>query len=156
MKYYVKKLSEEILKEIINWKYEGQYQEYNLDSYEILKKRKSSMLDPNKSQNYLCYFNENELIGYTNLVQRENGDLFLGIGIAPKHCSKGLGKDLLNDTITKAKEKYAGRKIVLQVRSWNKRAISCYTKVGFEITKTGFAKDYKGEEREYIFMKCDI
>ena len=65
----------------------------------------------------------------------ENGDLFLGIGIAPKHCSKGLGKELLIHTITRAKEKYTDRNIVLQVRSWNKRAIKCYLKVGFEIIK---------------------
>lgn len=156
MKYDIKNMSEDILKEIIKWKYEGVYSEYNLESYENLKKRKSSMLDPNKSENYLCYFNESEVIGYTNLVEKENGDLFLGIGIAPAYCSKGLGKELLIDTITKAKEKYIGRNIVLQVRSWNKRAINCYLKVGFEIVKTEEVKDHSGNMAEFVFMKYEI
>lgn len=156
MKYDIKNMSEDILREIIAWKYEGEFAEYNLDSYESLKKRKSSMIDPNKAKNYICFFNQNELIGYTNLIERENGDLFLGIGVAPKYCSKGIGKELLIDTISKAKEKYAGKSIVLQVRSWNKRAIACYTKVGFEIFKVETITDYKGKESEFVFMKYDI
>ena len=156
MKYDIKNMNEDILREIITWKYDGQLAEYNLDSYENLKKRKSSMLDPNKSKNYLCYFIQNELIGYTNLIERENGELFLGIGVAPKHCSKGIGKELLNCTITKAKEKHSGKSIVLQVRSWNKRAIACYTKVGFEIIKIETIADYKGKESEFVFMKYNI
>ena len=156
MKYNVKNMSNSIVREIINWMYEGEYSEYNLESYEKLKERKSSMLDSNKAQNYLCYFYQNELIGYTNLVEKENGDLFLGIGIAPKHCSKGLGKELLIDTITRVKKKYTGRNVVLQVRSWNKRAINCYLKVGFEIVKTEVIKDHSGNMAEFVFMKYEI
>lgn len=155
MEYDIKNMNENILKEIISWKYEAEYSEYNLESYENLKKRKSSMLDPNKAQNYRCYFTQNELIGYTNLVEKENGDLFLGVGLAPKYCSKGIGKDLLIDTISKAKEKYNGKSIVLQVRSWNKRAINCYEKVGFQIVKIETVKDFKGEYSEFVFMKYD-
>lgn len=156
MKYDIKNMNDDIVKEIVTWKYEGEYAEYNLESYESLRERKSSMLDLNKSKNYTCYYSQNELIGYTNLVERDNGELFLGVGLAPKYCSKGLGKDLLIDTINKAKEKYTGKSIVLQVRSWNKRAIACYLKVGFEITKTEYVKDYKGKETEYVFMKYQI
>ena len=156
MKYNIKNMSDDILRKIIDWKYEGEYAEYNLQPYECLKERKSSLLDPNKSQNYLCYFNEGILMGYTNLVEKENGDLFLGIGIAPAYCSKGLGKELLVDTIDKAKEKYTGRNIVLQVRSWNKRAINCYLKVGFEIVKTEVVKDHSGNMAEFVFMKYEI
>lgn len=156
MKYDIKNMNEDILREIIKWKYEGEYAEYNLESYEKLKERKSSLLDPNKSQNYLCYFTENELIGYTNLVERENGELFLGIGLAPKYCSKGIGKELLIDTINKAKEKHNGKNIVLQVRSWNKRATSCYEKVGFKVIKTEVVKDHSGNKTEFIFMKYEI
>jgi len=156
MEYIIKNMNEDILREIITWKYDLEYAEYNLESYDELKKRKASLLDESKASNYLCYFNKSELIGYTNLVEKENGDLFLGIGLAPRHCSKGLGKELLLDTITKAKTKYSGKSIVLQVRSWNKRAITCYTNVGFKIVKKEYVNDYKGSKSEFVFMKYDI
>lgn len=153
MDYIIMNMNDNILKEIVKWKYEGKYEEYNLESYESLKSRKSSITLPEKSKNYLCYFKNDELVGYTNLVEKENGDLFLGIGLAPKNCGRGLGKELLCDTINKAKEKHIGKKIVLQVRSWNKRAIKCYENIGFKITKVEMQKDYKGKETEYVFME---
>lgn len=156
MGYIIKNMDENILRKIISWKYEGEYSEYNLDSYEKLKNRKSSLTLPEKSENYLCYFTENELIGYTNLVAKENGDLFLGIGLSPRYCSKGIGRVLLKDTIEKAKEKYKHGKIVLQVRSWNKRAISCYIKTGFDIVKTEYVIDHNGKENEFVFMKYEF
>lgn len=156
MKYIIKNMNDDILKEIVKWKYEGEYEEYNLETYENLVARKSSITLPEKSKNYLCYFDNKRLIGYTNLVEKENGDLFLGVGLAPEYCGKGIGKELLLDTINKAKEKYISRKIVLQVRSWNKRAVKCYENIGFKVTKVETKVDYKQNEIEYVFMEYKI
>ena len=72
------------------------------------------------------------LVGYTNITKKPNGDLFLGIGLAPKYCGKGLGSAILENSIEDAKNRYPGSKITLQVRSWNERARKCYEKAGFK------------------------
>ena len=146
-------MSEEALKEIILWKYDDEYSEYNLDSYDKLKERNASILDPKKSDNYLCYYLKNELVGYTNTILKENGELFIGIGLAPKFCGVGLGKDILINSIGIAKIKYPGVKIRLQVRAWNKRAIKCYMNAGFKYIKTEIVKDRNQKDTEFVFME---
>ena len=124
-----------------------------MDSYEDLKSRGSSITKPENSNNYLCYFKKDELIGYTNLVLKNNGEIFLGIGLAPKHCGNGLGCDILKNSISVAKKKYPNNKIILQVRSWNKRAIKCYEKAGFKFIKKDCVKDHNGILTEFVFME---
>lgn len=153
MKFVIKNMEQDIVKQIIAWKYEGMYSEYNMDSYEELIMKNSSIINPEKRNNYLCYFENNELIGYTNTVLRKRGDVFLGIGIAPIHCGKGMGAEILRHSISEAKKKYPNNKITLQVRSWNKRAIKCYEKVGFSTTKIAVEKDHNNIETEFVFME---
>ena len=156
MKYNITNMNTDILKEIISWKYEDEYSIYNMDSYEKLVERNSSIIKEENKNNYFCYFNNNILIAYTKLVMKKNGDVFLGIGIAPIYCGKGLGKDILSHTIRVAKERYPNSKITLQVRSWNERAIKCYPKVGFKVTGKETIKDHNGILAEFVFMEYKI
>lgn len=153
MDYVITNMNDDIVREIISWRYEGNYAEYNMDSYEQLKERGSSILKPEKSQNYLCYFKDNELVGYTNITKKPNGELFLGIGLAPKYCGKGLGNSILENSIEDAKNRYPGCKITLQVRSWNERARKCYEKAGFKFIKKDTVEDHNGIETEFVFME---
>lgn len=156
MEYDIKNMDDEILKEIISWRYEDKYSEYNMDSYDKLKERGSSITKQENSNNYLCYFKNGTLVGYTNTTLKKDGNIFIGIGLAPKYCSKGLGREILNNTIKVAKDKYPDKKIVLQVRSWNERAIKCYEKVGFKIIKKYSSEDYNGIQTEYIAMEYEF
>lgn len=156
MKYVITNMNDKILKNIIAWRYEGDYSEYNMDSYEELKSRGASILKPEKRKNYLCYFDNGELIGYTNVTKKENGDLFLGIGLSPKFCGKGLGEEILRNSISEAKKIYPNSKISLQVRSWNKRAIKCYEKVGFNFIKKEVIEDHNRIQTEFVFMEYNI
>ena len=153
VKYVITNMNDDIVKQIISWRYEGIYSEYNMDSYEELKARGSSILKPEKSKNYLCYFKEDELVGYTNITKKTNGDLFLGIGLAPKYCGKGLGNSILENSIKDAKERYPGSKIKLQVRSWNERARKCYEKAGFKFIKKDVEQDHNGVLTEFAYME---
>ena len=155
MQYITRYMDDDILKEIISWKYEGEYKEYNLEPYETLVERNSSIIQLEKRDNYLCYFIEEEFIGYTNVVKKPNGELFLGIGLAPKHCGKGYGSSILNNSINEAMKKHPDSKITLQVRSWNIRAIKCYEKSGFIITKKEKVQDRNGIETEFGFMEYE-
>lgn len=151
--YVIKNMNDEILREIISWRYEDKYSEYNMESYDMLKSRGSSITKAENSNNYLCYFKNGELIGYTNTTLKKNGDLFLGIGLAPKYCGNGLGCNILKNSIAVAKERYPNSKITLQVRSWNERAIKCYEKAGFKFIKKDIIEDHNGIPTEFIFME---
>ncbi len=50
------------------------------------------------------------------------------------------------------KKRYSSEKIVLEVRSFNKRAIKCYEKAGFEITNV-YQKDTLIDSGEFVKME---
>ena len=156
MNYIIKCMNNDILKEIISWKYEGQYEVYNMDSYDKLKQRGASILDVNKKDNYVCFFCDDELVGYTNISKKNDKEIFLGIGLSPKYCGKGFGKDILNKSIEEIKRRYKNVKISLKVRSWNKRAISCYMKAGFNIINTVIENDHNNIKTEFIIMEYNV
>jgi ribosomal protein S18 acetylase RimI-like enzyme len=51
------------------------------------------------------------------------------------------------------KKRYPERILFLEVRSWNKRAIKSYEKLGFKITNTVISKDRLGNDTEFIEME---
>ena len=53
LNYIIKNMDESILNEIISWKYDGKYSEYNMDSYNDLKARNSRIVN---SKNWDEYF----------------------------------------------------------------------------------------------------
>jgi len=157
MNYRMTNMNENIVKEITTWKYGGEYSVYNTESFGDLKARNSHIVNPAKSNNYICYFNnEDKLIAYTNIMKKDNGVIFLGIGLAPEFCGKGLGKYILEHSIKEIKKRYSEGKIALQVRSWNIRAIKCYEKIGFEKLKCEVIEDHNGKKTEFVFMEYNI
>ena len=157
MEYNITSMNEQIAYAISKWNYEGKYAIYNTESFEEMKKKKASLVNEEKFKNYMCFFDKysEELIGYINIIKKENNDIFIGIGLAPNKCGRGLGNEMLKCGIKEAKERYPGAPIILQVRSWNERAIKCYIKAGFKITRKENIKDYKGNLEEFTFMKYD-
>ena len=155
MKYIVENMNEKFARQICSWKYEGEYEIYNTVSFEEMKSKKISLLDPERMNNYICFIDEeyNEVIAYINIMKKENDDIFIGIGLKPNLCGKGLGKEFLQIGIKKALDRYPRHKIVLQVRSWNKRAIKSYLNTGFKITKKEEMLDYTGKKVEFIFLE---
>jgi ribosomal protein S18 acetylase RimI-like enzyme len=147
-------MTEEYAREISYWRYKGEYAVYNTPSYEEMIQKNSGLVNPDKKENYHCFINEDgKLIAYLNLLKRDNNTIFLGIGLAPEFCGKGIGKEILKEGIKIAEVKYRDCSIELQVRSWNKRAVKCYKSAGFVITKTETIKDHDGNDTEFTFMK---
>ena len=125
---------------ICQWNYTDEYSVYNLLPYSELKEKKQGFFDPEKYKNYRTYYDGDVLIGYTNIAKKGD-EIFIGIGVKPELCSMGYGEKILRLACEIANEMYPDKILALNVRSWNKRAIACYKKVGFEID---------GEEFEQI------
>ena len=125
-------LTEHEKREICSWRYEGDYAVYNLPSYEVMKEKNMGFMNPKTEENYRAYYHKDLLVGFTN-IREEEKEVFIGIGVNPNMCGKGYGHIILNKSYEISKQLYPGKPLYLEVRTWNKRAISCYLKAGFEI-----------------------
>ena len=150
MKLTAHKLSEEQAKEISNWKYTGEYSIYNLPSWDKMVQENYSLTDNVKRERYIGYINEDgELVGFVNLLD-EGDTVFFGIGIKPNYCSKGIGKVITKMALIESQNRFPNKPVILEVRTWNKRAVNCYKSQGFEIVETKKQQTYIGFGEFYI------
>lgn len=146
-------MNEEYARQITEWNYEGEYSDYNLPSYEECKNKKYGITREDRWNNYIVYTINNEVVFYSNMKEMDNNKLYIGVGLKPEYCGKGLGNFFLNDSINEMKKIYPEKTLFLEVRSWNKRAIKSYEKLGFKITNTVISKDRLGNDTEFIEME---
>lgn len=151
---FITNMTERAARQICLWKYEYPYSVYNYLPYDEAVKTGARITKSEYKDDYLCYWNEIEvLIGYVSFIKRSN-KLFLGIGLAPEFCSKGLGKTVLLQSIENAKKKYRDDiEIWVQVRTWNERAIKCYTSCGFQLQYIDELPNKSGNLEKFCFMR---
>lgn len=75
-------------REICSWKYSGEYEIYNLPSYEIMQAKLIGFLNPAREQNYRAFYDGDCLVGFVNIKEEET-EVFVGIGVKPELCSRG-------------------------------------------------------------------
>ncbi len=148
------KFTEELAKEITTWRYEEEYEIYNLPSWDEIINKQISLCKKEKRKNFIGYLNEEKnLIGFVNLVD-EGDSVFLGIGVKPEYCGVGIGKQIIKMALDECSKRYENKPIILEVRSWNKRAIKCYESQGFKIVKIKKQETYAGFG-EFFVMKYE-
>lgn len=142
--YILTGMNNDAAKQISRWKYLGEYAVYNSPDFDGGK----------NGDSYLCFWDEDSnLIAYIHYSEKRNNTVFIGIGLVPDCCGRGLGRDILAKGISVAALKYPGCFIKLQVRSWNIRAIKCYLSAGFAIEKEESVLDHRGEHEKFTFME---
>ena len=146
------KMRFEYASQIADWKYDGEYSVYDMPSIEKMKEKGYGILKEERADNYICYLIDKELVAYVNMKEMEDKRIFVGIGLKPEYCGHGNGNYFLNDSLEEIKKRFPGQGIYLEVRSWNKRAINAYLKVGFEITGVEIKKDRLGNDSEFVVM----
>lgn len=145
------KVTEEEKYLISEWKYREPYSIYNNIPYteQIQKHRGFADLQ----NNYYSYYDGEKLVGYVNLKEKES-NVFLGVGVNPEFCDQGYGQQIVKMACILSHKQYPNKKVSIEVRSWNIRAIKCYEKVGFvivgmpviKITPMGPGEFYNMEE----------
>ena len=84
----------------------------------------------------------NEIIGHSEIYKSEDNEVRLCrilIG-DKKQRGKGFGKKIITELVKYSYEKLNVEKIELNVYDWNKSAIHCYEKSGFEINPKKFSE----------------
>ena len=98
----------------------------------------------------ISYTNEDgEFVGFVNLLD-EGDSVFFGIGVKPDYCGKGIGKTITKMALTESQKRFPNKPIVLEVRTWNKRAIHCYQSQGFKIVEIKKQETYIGFGEFYV------
>lgn len=121
--------------EICGWKYEGEYSIYDPGNYDDMKEKQFCFANPKM---YVESFaDKGQLIGFCNLYD-DGDEVFFGIGVNPNVCGKGYGTEMAKTMYGISKELFPGKPLYLEVMTWNKRAVHCYQKAGFEIDGDAF------------------
>ncbi len=139
---------------ICSWQYPEPYDVYNYMSFEEAVKSNSPLLKEENKNNYQCFWENEVLSAYINIYTKDD-KVFLGIGLSPDYCGKGLGKAYLKQGIETAKVRHPDSEIWVEVRSWNVRAIRCYEGCGFIEKYRKIIKDRFGNDVEFVFMKLE-
>lgn len=76
------KMNDLAAKQICNWKYEHPYSVYNYMEYDEAVKKCAAIVNPEKAENFLCFWDKNVLIAYINIYTMEE-KIYIGIGLSP-------------------------------------------------------------------------
>ena len=168
------KYAEEMIK---NWKYDGIYHIYDY------KNEESDLLNQSiwGIEKFAALNENNDLAGELtieflrkksnpdeegcvidyNIVKNnpiKNYDMWLGWGLKPELCGKGIGFKFVSDCINFSLEKYRynGEYVKCAVAVFNERAIKVYKKIGFETFYIKMNGEIANEKYQFFHMQKKI
>lgn len=106
-----------------------------------------------RESDFVAILLDNQLIAYGRLTKAQ-GKAFIGIGLKPSLCRKGLGKNVMKVLIRECNKRFPDCLVALEVRSFNKRAIRCYECTGFKI-KNNYIKNTFTGDAEFYYMEYE-
>ena len=107
---------------IFSWRYPEPYTKYNMPSMQEAITKGYAILDPVKQKVFHTLYLKDNCIGYFRTYEIKD-KTYLGIGLAPSYCGKGVGKQALHEILSYyAKEL---KQLYLEVDIHNIRAICC-------------------------------
>lgn len=151
--YEVQDVTDEVAREIVAWRYEGDYAVYNMPAWEECEKLNWSIVSDQKRNNqYFAVYKGGELLGFFHIMDRD-GHVELGVGIKPELCGQHNGGMLMELALAKIEERYSSVMVQLKVRPFNKRAVKCYENVGFKIIGSYYEETFVSPGEMLIMSK---
>ena len=134
MKLKLVEFTEPYAKEIFNWKYEDEYSIYNYPEWnEAFNEKWAITIEEKRKKEFFAIVDDyNNLCGYIRLQDKDRYVL-VGVGLKPSLCGQKLGKIIMEMLKQQCEALYLSKEIMLEVRSFNERAIKCYKKAGFKV-----------------------
>jgi len=129
-------MDEKCAKEVARWKYEGDYAIYNMPSWEEMCKKEFSLtLNNRRNKEYKAFVTDSlEFLAMCRYVKKNDG-IKIGVGVHPDYLSLGIGTAVVKEFTLWLLRKYPNEKLYLDVRAWNRRAVRCYEKSGYKISR---------------------
>lgn len=146
----IEHITDSYVKDVISWRYPYPYNVYNFPSLEKIKEQNWGIVNPDKEKEFYCITANEKILAFFRVQRYENYQL-LSLGVCPEECGKGKGADIVKQMLLFMFRTFK-KKVKLYVLPFNKRAIKCYTKLGFEIIKT-LKREVLNNEVIYIEME---
>lgn len=132
-----------------NWKYNDEYAFY--DMTEDIEDYEEIVNESKRGDNYYSVINDNSLYGFFCISQNENS-IEIGLGMKPEYTGIGKGLEFVNTILKYVKMNYKVKTILLDVASFNVRAIKVYERAGF-CTKGKTMINTNGGVHEFVIME---
>jgi RimJ/RimL family protein N-acetyltransferase len=138
----VRPASARFIDEMTHWQYDSPYELYSGDGK-----------PPNNPERYLAVRTEDgETIGFYYFEQRGDA-VFFGLGLRPDLTGRGLGLEFVKRGLRFARRRYGSKRVVLDVASFNERAITVYERAGFDVVGSHRRSLGRWGEIEFIDME---
>lgn len=152
--YVLMTLNEAYAKEICGWKYDGEYSVYNFSDWNVVVENGWDLaIQEKREYEFIAILLDNQLIAYGRLTKNQD-KAFIGIGLKPILCGRGLGKNIMKLLIRECNRRFPDSLVALEVRSFNKRAIRCYESIGFKIVNNYSKNTFTGDA-EFYYMEYE-
>lgn len=153
MKLVIEKLTEERAKQACAWKYEGEYSVYNFTWEEAVEQNWSITVPEARESDFHAVTDEHgDLIGFFRMTKDGKEKIEIGLGLKPDYCGHGIGKDFVKLITQYTSDIYPGRRIYMEVRTFNKRAVKCYEACGYKAVLQ-HRKELPSGSSEYFLME---
>lgn len=147
--YKLVAVNDDIIEELLLWKYEKPYNIYNLhlNNYLLNKDRWGN--------EQFALVNDGDVIGQV-ACQIIDDNMWVGWSLKPDLCGSGIGDLFIKKCIDEliSLKKYSGEYIFLKVVDWNNRAIKAYEKAGFMYYRNTERKEDDKLVRYFIMKKA--
>ncbi|WP_214482311.1 GNAT family N-acetyltransferase [Bacillus sp. SM2101] len=144
---------------ISKWKYDEPYTLYNFDDspediQELMDGSYFRVQLNNELIGFLCFgYNAQVPDGRAAGLYNDNGKNFIdfGLGMKPDLCGHGNGLSFVQAGLEFAIKRFKPKFVRLSVATFNIRAISVYSRIGFSKEQTFF-----NNETEFLIMKYEV
>jgi RimJ/RimL family protein N-acetyltransferase len=126
------------------WRYEAPFDLYDEDGKPV----------KNPDRFFEARDESGALVGFY-YFERSGPTVKFGLGLRPDLTGQGLGLEFVEAGIAFARERFRPRRIVLEVFSFNDRAVKVYERAGFEITGRRI-QTYRDRKIETVDMELTL
>jgi len=142
VKLQIQPASEETLRALEGWRYEQPYDFYDGDEEPIL----------NPERFYEAIDENGDLVGHY-YFERKGDAMEIGLGLRPDLTGRGLGLDFFCAGVEFARTQLSAERVILNVASFNERAIKVYERGRFRITGSHVRSFDRWGEVEFTEME---
>jgi ribosomal-protein-alanine N-acetyltransferase len=150
MKFEFYKMNNQYAHLILNWHYEKPFDFYDFSYDEDDYQEWMEKIKNNDWENEYIVFYNKEFIGFFIFILEENY-LEIALGLHPDLTSQGIGQSFVEAGIEYAKSNFKFDFLILNVASFNIRAIKVYQRVGF-IEEEHFVQKINNQDYDFIKM----
>jgi ribosomal-protein-alanine N-acetyltransferase len=141
VKFEISPATDDGFRERAKWRYEAPFDLYDEDGQSV----------KNPERFFEARDETGALVGFY-YFERSGPTVKFGLGLRPDLTGRGLGLEFVRTGVEFARDRFRPRRMVLEVFSFNERAVKVYERAGFHVTGRR-TQPYRNRKIETIHME---